>query len=65
MLHVPHAVQCGHYEILIHTLHTDVVVLSADVQLWLAFRNGQIFRYLDANVLKMQHTPIILYINRT
>lgn len=52
MLHVPHAVQCGHHEILIHTVDTDVVVLSADVQLWLASRNGQIFRYLYANVLK-------------
>ena len=56
MLHVQHAAQHGHHQILVRTVDTDVVVLAvmvaeklpAEVQIWLAFGTGKNFQYLAA-----------------
>ena len=57
MLHVQHAAQHVHHQILVRTVDTDVVVLavmvaetlSAEVEIWLAFGTGKNFRYLAAH----------------
>jgi hypothetical protein len=57
LLHVSHASQHGHHQILIRTVDTDVVVLAVFVtsqlpsgcELWLAFGTGKNFRYLAAH----------------
>ena len=51
MLHVAHAAQHGHHQILVHTVDTDVVVLAvmvdetlpAEDEVWLAFGTGKNF----------------------
>ena len=57
MLHVAHASQHGHQQILVRTVDTDVVVLAvmvaetltAEHEVWLAFGTGKNFRYLAAH----------------
>lgn len=52
MLHVQHAAQHGHNQILVRTVDTDVVVaekLPVKVQIWLTFGTGKNFRYLAAH----------------
>jgi hypothetical protein len=57
LLHVFSTVQYGHHALLIRTVDTDAVVLSADLvqelrptdKLWLAFGTGQSCRYLVAH----------------
>ena len=57
LLHVPHAAQHDHHQMLICTADTDVVVLgvfainrlSTGCELWLAFGTGKSFRYLAAH----------------
>ncbi|KAK0151083.1 hypothetical protein N1851_007774 [Merluccius polli] len=46
LLHVSHAAQHGHHQMLIRTFDTDVVVLAVGCELWLAFGTGKSFRYL-------------------
>ena len=56
LLHTSHAAKRGHYNILIRTIDTDVVVLAVSVahalqsrnELWLAFETGKSFRYFEA-----------------
>ena len=56
MLHVAHAVQHGHHQILVHSVDTDVVVLAVivsatlpgDNEIWVAFGIGKIFLHLAA-----------------
>ena len=51
MLHVQHAAKQGHNQILVHTVDTNVVVLtvmvtkmlSVNIELWLAFGTGNTF----------------------
>ena len=51
MLHVAHAVQHGHHQILVHSVDTDVVVLAVMVsatlpgnnKVWVAFGTGKNF----------------------
>ena len=64
-LHVTHAAQHGHHQILIRTVDTDVVVLAvfainhlpAGCELWLAFGTGKSFRYLAANQIAASLEP--------
>ena len=57
LLHVSHAAQHGHHQMLIRTVDTDVVVLAlfaisqlpAGCELWLSFGTGKSFRYLAAH----------------
>ena len=57
LLHVSHAANNGHHNILIKTVDIDVVVLTVSVaqgllpedELWLAFGTGKSFRYLAAH----------------
>ena len=57
LLHVSHAAQHGHQQIIIRTVDTDVVVLSvyamnklpSGTELWLAFGTGKSFHYLAAH----------------
>ena len=57
LLHVSHAANHGHHNILTKTVDTDVVVLAVSVdqgllpedELWLAFGTGESFRYLAAH----------------
>ena len=57
LLHVSHAANHGHHNIIIKTVDTDVVVLAVSVaqgllpedELWLAFGTGKSFRYLAAH----------------
>ena len=57
LLHVSHAANHGHHNILIKTVDIDVVVLAVSVaqgllpedELWLAFGTGNSFRYLAAH----------------
>ena len=53
LLHANHAALCGHLNILIRTVDTDVVLaisvaetLGPEHELWLAFGTGKHFRYL-------------------
>ena len=57
LLHVSHAAQHGHHQMLIRTVDNDVVVLAvfaisqppAECEMWLAFRTGRSFLYLAAH----------------
>jgi len=57
ILHISHAAQHGHNQMLIPTVDTDVVILAvfainnlpAGCELWLAFVTGKSFRYLAAH----------------
>ena len=57
LLHVSHATQHGHYQMLIRTIVTDVVALAvfavnrlpAGCELWLVMGTGKSFRYLAAH----------------
>ena len=57
LLHVTHAAQHDHHQILIRTVDTDVVVLAvfginhlpAGCELWLAYGTGKSFRYMAAH----------------
>ena len=57
MLHVAHAAQQGHHQMLVRTVDTDVVVLAvmvaetllANDEIWIAFGAGKNFRYLAAH----------------
>ncbi len=55
LLHANHAALCGgHLKILIRTVDTDVVVLTAvtlgpEYEIWLAFGTGKHFRHLEAH----------------
>ena len=61
LLHVSHAANHGHHNILIKTVDTDVVVLAVSVaqgllpedELWLAFGTGKSFRYLAAHEIAL------------
>ena len=65
LLHVSHAAQHGHQQILIRTVDTDVVVLAVYVmnklpsgsELWLAFGTGKSFRYLAAHKIAASLGP--------
>ena len=65
LLHVAHAAQHGHHQILISTVDTDVVVLAvfaitylpAGHELWLAFVTGKSFRYMAANQIAVSLGP--------
>ena len=65
LLHVTHAAQHGHHQILIRTVDTDVVVLAvftinylpAGCELWLAFVTGKIFRYMAAHQIAVSLGP--------
>ena len=54
-VHVDHATKCGHKNIVIRTVDSDVVVLGVyaarvlDIHLWIAFGTGKSFRYLAAH----------------
>ncbi len=56
LLHAADAVKCGHKEILIRTVDTDVVVIAVMVaqilqlnEMWVAFGTGKSFRYIAAH----------------
>ena len=53
MLHVAHALQHGHHQILVHSVDTDVVVLRATLpgnnKVWVAFGTEKNFQYLAAH----------------
>ena len=61
LLHANHAAICGHLNILIRTVDTDVVVLVVSIaealgpecELWLAFGTGKHFRYLAAHKISI------------
>ena len=61
LLHANHAALCGHLNILIRTVETDVVVLAVSVsetlgpeyELWLAFGTGKRLRYLAAHKISI------------
>ena len=65
MLHVQHAAQHGHHQILVRTVDTDVVVLAVtaveklpvEVEVWLAFGTGKNFRYLPAHKIAAHLGP--------
>jgi len=65
LLHVTHAAQHGHHQILISTVDTDVVILAvftitylpAGCELWLAFGIGKSFRYMTANQIAVSLGP--------
>ena len=76
MLHVQHAAQHVHHQILVRTVDTDVVVLavmvaetlSAEVEIWLAFGTGKKFRYArkDARPIasaKKLDSNVLLFVN--
>ena len=76
LLHANHAALCGHLNILIRTVETDVVVLAVSVSetlgpeydLWLAFGTGKHFRYLAAHKISIGLGPImaqaLFYVSR-
>lgn len=79
LLHVSHAANHGHLNLLLKTVNTDVVVLAVSVaqgltrenELWLAFGNGNSFRYLASHEIaaglgsEMAHTlPMFHALNR-
>ena len=70
MLHVAHAAQHGHRQILVRTVDTDTVVLAvmvsatlltvAQIEVWIAFGTGKKFRYLAAHQIAVTcsvHVP--------
>ena len=65
LLHVTHAAQHGHHQILIRTVDTDVMVLAvfainhlpAGCELWLAFGTGKSFRFLAAHQIAASLGP--------
>ena len=65
LLHVTHAAQHGHHQILIRTVDTDVVVLAvfaitylpAGCEVRLAVGTGKSFRYMAANQIAVSLGP--------
>ena len=65
LLHVTHAAQHGHHQMLILTVDTDVMVLAvfaitylpAGCEVWLAFRTGKSFRYMAAHQIAASLGP--------
>ena len=65
LLHVTHASQHGHHQILIRTVDTDIVVLAvfainylpAGCEVWLAFVTGKIVRYMAAHQIAVSLGP--------
>ena len=67
LLHANHAAICGHLNILIRTVDTDVVVLAVSVaetlgpeyELRQAFGTGKHFRYLATHKISIGFGPIM------
>ena len=65
LLHISHAAQQGHHQVLIRTVDTGVVVLAvyainhlpAGCELWLTFGTGKSFRYLAAHQIAASLRP--------